>query len=294
MNATSENSVEEVLTKNQNNRFKDFMQKFKKNKPAVVGSIMILFFLLIAFLGPYLMTHDPNKIDILNRFQGPSLEHWFGTDNNGRDIFSRILQGTSLTLYLGITPVAIGATLGIVLGVFAGFYGGWINVIIMRITDILLAFPGILLALAIISALGPSLNNVVIALAIYNIPVFIRIVQGSTLETMNLEYVEAVRALGARNGKIIFFHILPNVMSPIIVQTTLQVATSILSAASLSFLGLGAQPPTPEWGAMLSGGRDFMWEAPHVTFIPGIAIVLVIIAFNLLGDGLRDALDPRL
>src|SRR5690625_4526106 len=221
---------------------------------------MILFFLLIALFSPYLMTHDPNKIDILNRFQGPSLEHWFGTDNNGRDIYSRILQGTSLTLYIGITPVVIGAALGIILGVFAGFYGGWINVFIMRITDILLAFPGILLALAIISALGPSLNNVVIALAIYNIPIFIRIVQGSTLETMNLEYVEAVRSLGARNGKIIFFHILPNIMSPIIVQTTLQVATSILSAASLSFLGLGAQPPTPEWGAMLSGGRDFMWE----------------------------------
>ncbi|AXF55656.1 nickel transporter permease [Salicibibacter kimchii] len=283
-------------------RFKNLMKKLIRNKSSLIGGIILIIFALIALstllsqlrILPFdLMTHNPNSTDVLNDFQQPSSEHWFGTDHNGRDIYSRIIYGTHLTLYVGVLSVAVGAVFGIVLGLLAGYYGRIIDSIIMRVSDVLLAFPGILLALAIVSALGPSLNNVIIALAIYNIPVFARITRGSVLEVKSVEYVEAVRALGARDGKIMFQHILPNVSSPIIVQASLQVATSILSAAGLSFLGLGVQPPTPEWGAMLNSGRSYMWDNPHLTLFPGIALVLVVLGFNMLGDGLRDALDPR-
>nr|WP_307189804.1 ABC transporter permease [Geomicrobium sp. JCM 19037] len=196
-------------------------------------------------------------------------------------------------MFIGVVSVFFGAVFGILLGLVSGYYGRWVDTIIMRAADVMLAFPGILLALAIVSALGASMFNVIIALSIYNIPVFARIVRGSVLEVKGIEYVEAIRALGAKDGKIIFQHILPNVSSPIIVQASLQIATSILSAAGLSFLGVGVQPPEPEWGAMLNDGRSYMWENPHLTIFPGIAIVLLVLSFNMLGDGLRDALDPR-
>jgi peptide/nickel transport system permease protein len=240
-------------------------------------------------------THHPTRFqDPGNRFQAPSAEHWFGTDNLGRDVYSRVIHGTRVTLSVAFQAVFVGAIVGITLGIIAGYYGRWVDAVIMRIMDILLAFPGILLALAIVSALGASLGNVVIAIAIFSVPTFARIVRGSTLVVRNLEYIEAIRALGARDAKIIFQHVLPNVLSPIIVQATLYIATAILIASGLSFLGLGAQPPTPEWGLMLAGGRDFIWNAIHVTLFPGLAIVFSVLAFNLLGDGLRDALDPRM
>ncbi|MDT8862956.1 ABC transporter permease subunit [Alkalihalobacillus sp. MEB130] len=275
-------------------RWKSFYKKLRKNKAAMVGGLLIIFFILVAILGPAFTPYEPNVQNHVNKLASPSSEHWFGTDHHGRDIFSRIIHGMSITLYVGFFSVLIGATVGIFLGVISGYYGRQVDTVIMRCMDILLAFPGILLALAIVSVLGGSLQNVIIAVGIFSVPVFARIVRGSTLAVRKLEYIDAMRALGASDARIIFKHILPNVTSPLIVQGTLSIATSILTASGLSFLGMGAQPPTPEWGAMLSGGRNYMWDAPHVAFFPGIAIVIVVLAFNIFGDGLRDALDPKM
>ncbi|WP_164217002.1 nickel transporter permease [Virgibacillus sp. YIM 98842] len=268
--------------------------KLKKNKAAMIGGFMILFFIAVAFIGPYFTPYAPETQDLVNKLQPPSADHWFGTDHYGRDIFSRIIHGMSITLYIGFFSVAMGATVGVVLGMVSGYYGGKIDTVIMRVMDVLLAFPGILLALAIVSVLGPSLNNVIIAVAIFSVPVFARIVRGSTLSVRKLEYIDAMKALGASDFRILFKHILPNIASPIIVQATLSIATTVLTAAGLSFLGLGAQPPMPEWGAMLSDGRNYMYNAWHVAFFPGVMIVLVVLAFNIFGDGLRDALDPKM
>lgn len=268
--------------------------KLKKNKAAMVGGFMILFFIIVAFIGPYFTPYEPQTQDLVNKLQPPSADHWFGTDHYGRDIFSRIIHGMSITLYIGFFSVAMGATVGVVLGMVSGYYGGKTDTVIMRVMDVLLAFPGILLALAIVSVLGPSLNNVIIAVAIFSVPVFARIVRGSTLSVRKLEYIDAMKALGASDFRILFKHILPNIASPIIVQATLSIATTVLTAAGLSFLGLGAQPPMPEWGAMLSDGRNYMYNAWHVAFFPGVTIVLVVLAFNIFGDGLRDALDPKM
>lgn len=237
---------------------------------------------------------DPSDVDVINKFSRPSTEHWFGTDHMGRDIFTRIVYGMKYTLGVGFGSVFLGAIMGVPLGIVAGYYGGRIDNFIMRLIDILLAFPGILLALAIVSILGGSLVNVTIAVAIYAIPGFARIVRGSTLAAKKLEYVDAIRALGSSDFRIIFKHILPNVSSPVIVNATLYIASAILTAAGLSFLGMGAQPPMPEWGAMLNDGRDYIFDAGYIAFFPGMAIVIVVLAFNIFGDGLRDALDPKL
>lgn len=274
--------------------WKNFFRKLSKNKAALVGGFLILFFIVVALIGPYFTPYQPDTTDVVNKLQPPSADHWFGTDHHGRDIFSRIIHGMSITLYVGFFSVILGATAGVVLGIIAGYYGGRIDSFIMRCMDVLLAFPGILLALAIVSVLGGSLQNVIIAVAVFSIPVFARIVRGSTLETRKLEYIDAIKALGASDFRIIFKHILPNVSSPIIVQATLNIATAVLTASGLSFLGLGAQPPTPEWGAMLADGRNYLYNAPHVAFFPGVMIVFVVLAFNILGDGLRDALDPKM
>ncbi len=274
--------------------YKTIWKRLRKNKAAVVGGVLILLFIVIAIIGPFLTMKDPYEVDILNKIQSPSAEHWFGTDNFGRDIFTRIIHGMGLTLYVGFFSVVIGGVVGVLFGVVSGYYGGTLDTIIMRIMDILLAFPGIILALAIVSVLGGSLTNVIIAVGVFSIPAFARIVRGSTLTVRKLEYIDAMRALGASDARIIFKHILPNVMSPIIVQATLRIATAVLTASGLSFLGLGAKPPAPEWGAMLSDGRSYMADAPHMVLVPGIMIVLVVLAFNIFGDGLRDALDPKM
>lgn len=273
--------------------WKILYRKFKKNKSAMIGAILILLFIIISIVGPFVTPYSPDTQDVLNKLQPPSADHWFGTDNFGRDIFSRVIHGTHLTLIIGFCSVLLGATLGVFFGIISGYYGGRTDSIIMRCMDVLLAFPGILLALAIVTVLGGSLVNVILAVAISSIPVFARIVRGSTLSVKKLEYIDAMRALGASDTRIIFKHIFPNITSPIIVQATLYIATAILSASGLSFLGLGAQPPMPEWGAMLSDGRNFLYNAPHVALFPGLAIVLVVLAFNMLGDGLRDAFDPK-
>lgn len=278
--------------------YKAFMKRLISNKASAVGGILILLFvftsIIISLFGPSILTYDPVKVDVLNKLQPPSKEHWFGTDNFGRDIFTRILYGMPLTLKVGFFSVTMGGIIGVVLGMVSGYFGGMVDTIIMRLMDILLAFPGILLALAIVSVLGGSLTNVIIAVSIFSVPAFARIVRGSTLSVRKLEYIDAMRALGASNIRIIFKHILPNVMSPIIVQVTLRIATAILTASGLSFLGLGAQPPEPEWGAMLNDGRTYMNSAPHIILFPGIMIVIVVLAFNIFGDGLRDALDPKM
>ena len=274
--------------------FKTVSKRLLKNKAAVVGGIIILFFIFVAVFGPYFVKTDPLAQNLLNKLQPPSKENWFGTDNFGRDIFSRIIHGAKLTLIVGFLSVAIGGVIGVLIGIISGYYGGWFDTIAMRIVDVLLAFPGLLLALAIVSVLGGSIRNVILAVGIFSIPAFARIVRGSTLQVKKLEYIDAVRSLGASDMRIIFRHILPNIMSPIIVQATMRIATAILTASGLAFLSLGAPPPTPEWGAMLNDGRTYMHNAGHMVLIPGIMIVIVVLAFNIFGDGLRDALDPKM
>lgn len=275
-------------------RWKAFYKKFKRNKLALIGGYVVLFYILVAIFAPIISPQDPFKIDLVNKLQPPSFDHWMGTDDKGRDILSRLIFGSRLSLTVGFVSVFFGAAIGIILGLLAGYYGKWMDTIIMRIVDVLLAFPGILLALAIISALGPSLINVMVAVGVFSIPMFARIVRGSTLSVRKLEYIDAIRALGATDLTIIIKHIFPNILSPVIVQATLRLATAILSAAGLSYLGLGAQPPSPEWGAMLSSGRDYLFSAPHIALFPGIAISTLVLGFNIFGDGLRDALDPRM
>jgi peptide/nickel transport system permease protein len=254
---------------------------------------VLLFLILVAIVGPYLTVHDPLQVNFSTRLLPPSMEFWLGTDHNGRDIFTRLIYGMQITLFVGFASVLVGALAGVPLGVISGYYGGAIDSVIMRIIDVLLAFPGILLAIALVSVLGGSIGNVIIAVAVFSIPTFARVVRGSTLTIKKLEYIDAVKALGASDLRVIVKHILPNVLSPIIVQATLRIAIAILVASSLSFLGLGAQPPSPEWGRMLSDGRNYMFDYPHVALFPGLAIALVVLAFNLFGDGLRDALDPK-
>ena len=274
--------------------YKAFWKRLSKNKAAVIGGFFILLFIVVSIVGPFLTTRDPNEVMMLNKLQPPSAEFWFGTDNFGRDIFTRIIHGMGLTLKVGFLSVAMGGSIGVIFGIVSGYYGGKIDTIIMRVMDVLLAFPGILLALAIVSVLGGSLQNVIIAVSIFSVPAFARIVRSSTLSVRQLEYIDAVRALGASDFRIIFKHILPNVVSPIIVQATLRIATAVLTASGLSFLGLGAQPPEPEWGAMLNDGRTYMQTSPHLMIFPGMMIAIVVLAFNIFGDGLRDALDPKM
>lgn len=293
--STKENTVKQRKRRSpQMESFITVMKRLFKNKAAVVGGIVILFFIFVAILGPRIITTDPQHINLVNKLQPPSKEHWFGTDNFGRDIFSRIVHGTRLTLTVGFLSVAVGGLIGVIIGIVSGYYGGRLDSIFMRIMDVLLAFPGLLLALAIVSVLGGSLQNVIIAVGIFSVPAFARIVRGSTLQVKKLEYIDAIRSLGASDLRIIFRHILPNIMSPIIVQATMRIATAILTASGLAFLSLGAPPPTPEWGAMLNDGRTYMHNAGHMVLIPGIAIVIVVLAFNIFGDGLRDALDPKM
>lgn len=275
-------------------KLKDFLSILMVNKAAMVGAIIILFYILIGLFAPLLAPYNPYEIVLEDKLLPPSGDHWMGTDDKGRDILSRILYGSRLSMGVGFAAVAFGSFFGIILGLVAGYYGKWVDSFIMRMMDVMLAFPGILLALAIISALGPGLINVTIAVGAFSVPLFARIVRGSTLEVKRLEYIDAIRSLGANDFTIIFNHILPNILSPIIVQGTLRLATAILSAAGLSFLGLGAQPPSPEWGTMLSNGRDFLFSAPYIAIFPGLAISILVLGFNIFGDGLRDAFDPRM
>jgi len=271
-------------------------QRLIKNKMAMLGLAILIVLALCAIFADVIADYDTKVVaqNIANRLKGPSAEHWFGTDEFGRDIFARMIHGSRVSLVVGLISVSVSLVIGGVLGAFAGFYGGRVDNIIMRIMDIFLAVPSILLAITIVAALGTNLVNVMLAIGISGVPGFARIVRAAVMSVKDQEFVESSRAIGASNATIIFREIIPNCLAPIIVQATLSVASAILSTASLSFIGLGVQPPDPEWGAMLSSGRNFLRDAVHLTLFPGLAIVITILALNLLGDGLRDALDPRL
>lgn len=269
-----------------------FFKKLKKNKGALVGAAILLFFISASALAPVIAPYPVNEMNFEVSLQGPSSLHWLGTDEFGRDILTRMLHGGRVSLLMGLFAVSISGTIGVVLGVIAGYYRR-LDMYIMQVMDILMAFPSLLMAIAIVAILGVGLTNAMIAVAISVIPSFVRVVRGSVLSIRETEYVEASKALGVKNWKIIFKHILPNVTSPIIILATLQFGGTILAAASLSFLGLGAQPPNPEWGALVFVGKSFLSQAWWMTLFPGLAIMLVVLGFNLLGDGLRDALDPR-
>jgi glutathione transport system permease protein len=272
----------------------DMVRKFRKQRNSVVALIFILFLVLIAFFGDLLIPYQINQYDYSATLQGPSKTHWFGTDEFGRDLFSRIISGTKISLAVGLSAVTVGALCGTVLGLLGGYYRGIIDAIIMRIADTLFAFPGIILAIAIVAILGSGLSNVVIAVAVFSTPTFARLVRGKTLSLRNSVFVQAAKNLGASDARIIFHHILPGAVPDIIVQYTMSIGSSILTASSLSFLGMGAQPPTPEWGLMLANGRNYILTAPYIMLFPGLAILLTVLSFNIFGDGLRDALDPKL
>ncbi len=268
-----------------------FREKLVRNKPALTGLIILLVLASLAILAPVIMPYDWKQQDIINRFKTPSADHWFGTDELGRDILSRVIYGARYSLVMGLSAVALSFIVGTLLGSLAGFYPR-IDSLIMRLIDIMMAFPGILLAIAIVAALGPGLLNIIIAIGINEIPGFARITRSMVLSLREREYVTAARVIGAGNTDIVRRHIFINLVSPITVYASLQVSTAVLVGATLSFLGLGIQPPTPEWGAMVSTAREYLAIAPHTFVFPTLAILVTVISFNLLGDGLRDALDP--
>jgi peptide/nickel transport system permease protein len=274
--------------------WKDSFKQLRKNRFAMVGLFIILFFIILGLVAPLLTPYTYEEQSLVNRLSPPSSEHWLGTDDLGRDIFTRIAYGARVSLQVGFFAVSGALIFGTLLGIIAGYFGRWIDMIISRIFDILLAFPSILLAIAIVAILGPSLENALVAIAIINIPIFGRLVRSRVISLREEEYIMAARAQGMKNGRVILHHILPNSIAPIIVQSTLGFGTAILEAAALGFLGLGAQPPTPEWGQMLASSREFIQLAPWTLIVPGISIMLVVLGFNLIGDGLRDALDPKM
>ena len=269
-------------------------RELKKNKTALVGFFIILFLLVLALIGPAIAPYNPLIPQPLKRLQGPSWDHLFGTDSLGRDIFSRVIYGSRISIIIGLISVTISLIPGTLLGLLSGYYGKRVDEPIMRVMDILLAFPAILLAIFITAILGPSLINTMVAVGIVYIPHYARIVRSSVLSLKEQLFVQAVTSLGGSNIRIISCHIFPNTLSPIIVYATLGMGTAVLQAAALGFLGLGAQPPSPEWGAMLSEGRQYIQNAPHVATFPGLAILALVLGFNLFGDGLRDILDPSL
>ncbi|MDB4895660.1 MAG: binding-protein-dependent transport system inner rane component [Firmicutes bacterium] len=270
------------------------VRRLQRNPGAMLGLVILAVLVLAALLAPAIAPFDPIKQNATDAMQGPSLKHWLGADQFGRDILSRLLFGARISLRIGLVSVGIAASIGILLGLLAGFYGGWLDMLISRFIDLLLAFPGILLALVIVTVIGPSLFNVMVAVGISAVPNYARLVRGTVLAARENVYVEAAEAIGARDRTILVKHILPNVLGPVIVLSTLGIAGAILSGAALSFLGLGAQPPTPEWGAVLSDGRNYLRQAWWISTFPGLAIMVTVLSVNLLGDGLRDALDPRM
>ena len=271
-----------------------FLGRLRRSRNVIIGATVLSAIILLVLLAPVIAPFEPTEQFRRQRLQPPDSTHIMGTDNLGRDVFSRVLYGGAVSLQIGLFSVAIGATVGSILGLVAGYFGGVVDSLIMRFIDMMLAFPSILLALVIIAVLGRELQNVMIAVGISSIPVYTRVVRGSTLSIKQMDFIAAATALGSSPWRAIFVHILPNVIAPIIVITTNGVAGAIIAGAALSFLGLGQQPPNPEWGLMLNEGREYIRVAAWVTTFPGLAIMLTVLAINLLGDGLRDILDPRL
>ncbi|MGY0664246.1 ABC transporter permease [Bordetella bronchiseptica] len=267
--------------------------KFRRNRIAILGALIVLAFVVLALLAPWVASHDPFQTSFMTIRKAPSAAFWMGTDELGRDIFSRMVYGARASLMAGMVSVLIALAVGVPFGLAAGYFGGWTDSVISRATEALLAIPFLILAIALAAFLGPSLTNAMIAIGVSAAPKFIRLTRGQVLAVKNEDYVQSARALGASDLRIIGRHVFPNVMPPLIVQATITIATAIIAEASLSFLGLGLQPPNPSWGSMLNTAKNFMTQAPWMSIFPGSAIFLVVLGFNLLGDGLRDALDPR-
>jgi len=290
MDTTNEKKILE-----KNSLMKEALFQLKGNKPAIVGFIIIISFIIMAFFSPFLTPFEPETQDISIRKMAPFISsHILGTDDLGRDLLTRIIYGSRISLVIGTISVGISLTFGILIGLISGYFGGWIDKVIMRFIDIMLAFPYILLTIVIVALLGPSLVNAMIAIGISQIPSYARVVRASVLAEKENDYVTAERSLGASDKELMFKSILPNCIAPIFVQATLGVGNAILSSAALSFLGLGAQPPTPEWGLMIASSREFVTSAWWIVTFPGIAVLLTVLGFNLLADGLRDVLDPRM
>ena len=291
---SSRGSLGDTVSAGPASRRWDVVRRLGQNRSAVVGLFLLSVVVTAAIAAPIVTPYDPIKINPPDRTQPPSAEHWFGTDQFGRDLYTRVVYGARISLPVGLIAVAIAAAAGVTLGLLAGYYGRLVDGAVMRLIDIMLAFPGILLALVVVAILGASLENVMIAVGVSEIPRYTRLVRGSVLSAREQVYVEAARVTGLPDRTILSRHILPNVVGPIVVLATLSVGTAILAAAGLSFLGLGAQPPRPEWGAMLADGRQFLGSHWWISSVPGFAIALTVLAVNMAGDGLRDVLDPRL
>lgn len=270
------------------------LRRFLKRKASVLGAVILILFFFTALFGPALCTQDPYQQNVTEIHQGPSEAHWFGTDYLGRDTLTRLVYGARVSLALSFSGVLSGSFIGIILGVCAGYFGKWVDTIISRLIDVMLAFPSLLLAMTIVAILGNGLFNTAVAIAVFSIPSVARMVRGVVISLRDSQYISACKVMGENNARIIATHIIPNAISQIIVNITLNLGTAILTASSLSFLGLGVQPPNPEWGAMLSKARDVLRYNPSEAIFPGIAITLVVMSFSLVGDGLRDALDPKL
>lgn len=292
-NAASATREVEELPKAQS-PVRQFVKKFLRRKTAVIGFLFIVFILILAVIGPNITPYDPNAYDYSAILAGPSARHLWGTDEFGRDVFSRILAGTQLSLGTALTASIIGTAAGVVFGLIAGFFGGIVDSLIMRVCDVMFAFPGILLAIAIVAIIGPGITNIMIGVAVFTVPSFARIIRGAVLEVRGELYVEVAQSIGCSSARTMFVHIFPGTIQALIVNFTMNIGGAILSASSLSFLGFGASVTQAEWGAILSQGRNYLAIAPHLVLFPGLVIFLTVLAFNLFGDGLRDTLDPRL
>lgn len=292
INIAPPNKAAEVLEKPES-QLKLMWESLISNKGSVVGLVIILILAFVAIFGKLLMPYDPNYSDMTKSFLKPGAAHWFGTDQLGRDIFSRIIDGTHISLTVGISAVAISLTIGTILGAIAGYRGGKADTVIMRFMDMMLSIPSILLAIAFMAALGKGIDKAVIAIGLVSIPEYARIVRGCVLSVKENDYVQAAKVVGNKDMRIVFKHIMPNIISSIVVRATLGISTAVLDTSALGFLGLGVQPPFAEWGDMLGRARGFIFSAPYTLIFPGIAITITVLAFNLLGDGLRDALDPK-
>lgn len=289
------NEKKVIKKSKKNSQAKEIWRRFRKSKTAMLGLVLLIFVVGIAIFADVIVPYE-NAIaqDIPNRLQGPSAAHWFGTDEAGRDLFARIIHGSRYSLAIGIITTIVSMIVGGLLGAVAAYYGGWVDNVIMRITDVIMTVPPILLSLAVVAALGANLRNLLIAITVSCVPGIIRMVRSVVLGVVEEDYIEAARSYGTSDMRIILKYVIPNALGPIIVTATMNVATMILSASGLSFLGMGVQPPAPEWGALLSDAETYMFSAPHLLYIPGLFIVIAALSFNLAGDGLRDALDPKL
>jgi peptide/nickel transport system permease protein len=273
---------------------REVLHRLSRNPIIVIGAIVIVLMILVGTFAPYLAQHEPSKMNPRHRREAPSKEFWLGTDRLGRDMLSRLIWGTRVSLVIGVLAVSVSLVIGLTIGMISGYYGGMLDEILMRIMDIIFAFPSLLLAIALIAVTGPSMRNIIFVVGLIRIPRFARILRGTVLSIKEKEFVEAARALSKSDIGIMLQHILPNCIAPLTVEASLSIATAIITESALSFLGIGVRPPTPSWGQMIADGRSELFTAPWIVIFPGLAIMLTVLGYNLLGDGLRDALDPRL